>query len=78
MRRCPGSNPEVLRATKRRQQSRYYSKTAYAPRHHNTWETYELNLVIAHKMPDSQLSVLIGRSVGAIQTKRFTMKKMNE
>ena len=78
MRRCPGSDPEVLRATKKRQQSRYYSKTAYAPKHHITWEADEIELVIAHNLSDSQLSTLIGRSVGAIQTKRSEMRRMKD
>lgn len=78
MRKCPGSDPDVLRATKRRQQSRYYSKTAYAPKHHNIWEAYEIQLVLDHKLPDSRLAAILGRSVGAIQTKRFEMKKMKD
>lgn len=54
---------------------RYYRKTAFSSRYYHSWEPLEHSLVMAHKMPDSLLSKLIGRSVESIQVRRSIHNK---
>lgn len=54
---------------------RYYGK--YRMNNFNKrvrWTIEHIEMVLAHTIPDSQLSKLIGRSVGAIQKIRGKMK----
>ncbi len=53
-------------------QKRYYSRTAIYPPHRFTKE--ECELVLTQKMPDHELSKLIGHSVKSIQVKRCKLK----
>jgi len=62
------------RKTVRKQKNRYYRKTTYAENHKKPWTRKEINMVMEHKITDTELSSLIGRSVGAIQKMRFTQK----
>ncbi|MCD7823761.1 MAG: hypothetical protein LUG86_07095 [Oscillospiraceae bacterium] len=69
--------PEVLEEHLRRQKKidrkRYYGKTANLyPRH--AWTKEEEKLVMEHSMPDSELSLKIGRSLKSIQEKRRRLK----
>ena len=59
-----------------RQRLRYYRQTAFAENHQQPWSDKEIEIVMAHEMPDRSISKLIGRSVGAIQHKRHTENKM--
>lgn len=55
------------------QRKRYYQKTQlYSKR---AWTEEEENQVIEHLITDSELSVRIQRSVGAIQDRRCLLKK---
>lgn len=65
---------EKFRRTCRKQQRRYYSKTAflYEKRY---WTADEDTMVLEHSVPDTTLSRVIHRSVGAIQTRRSKLLK---
>ena len=53
-----------------------YQKTAlYSPRH---WTQHEMDLVVAHNIPDSELSAKISRSVMSIQLMRCRLKKKED
>ncbi|MCD8107252.1 MAG: hypothetical protein LUE20_04725 [Oscillospiraceae bacterium] len=59
---------------KRECRKRYYAKTANIyPRH--AWTEEECRLVLEHSIPDSELSVKLGRSLKGIQEKRRRLKK---
>lgn len=66
---------EKWRKTKRKQQMRYYGRSAFAPRHHEMWTEEDKEKVWAHEVSDAKLSEMIGRSIGAIQMMRSKMKK---
>lgn len=58
---------------KRRYQRGYRKRTGtYEPRE---WTDHEINLVLAQKMTDRELSKLIKRSIAAIQIKRSRLRK---
>ena len=40
-----------------------------------SWTAEEELMVLEHKIPDSELSKIIGHSVGSIQTKRSVLKR---
>ncbi|MCD8006719.1 MAG: hypothetical protein LUF29_07100 [Oscillospiraceae bacterium] len=65
---------ERQKEQKRECRKRYYAKTASLyPRH--AWTEEETKLVLEHKMPDSELSEKIGRSLKSIQEKRRRLKR---
>lgn len=65
---------EKFNKTRKNQRKRYYQKTQmYKGR---PWSQDEERLVLEHKIPDSELSRKIKRSVGAIQTRRRVLKKL--
>ena len=59
-----------------RQRLKYYRQTSFAENHHKNWTEKEIEIVMAHEMPDRSISKLIGRSVAAIQHKRCNENKM--
>lgn len=63
------------RSSKNRQRKRYYKKTQNANNSGRRWSSEEIKIVLEHKMSDSEISKLIGRSVGAIQSRRFLEKR---
>lgn len=66
-------NREHFRIIKRKENKRYYAKTAlYKPR---SWTLEECNMVLEHSMPDTELSKKIKRSVRAIQVMRSRLKR---
>ncbi len=67
-------HPETRYAGKRR----YYSKTAFAPNGKKRLSLEEINLILAHEIPDMELSKILGRSVGAIQKARCIYRKRTE
>ncbi|MCD7824177.1 MAG: hypothetical protein LUG86_09240 [Oscillospiraceae bacterium] len=68
---------EKQKSQKRLDRKRYYAKTANLyPRH--PWTPEEVKLVMEHKIPDSELSEKIHRSVKSIQQKRLNVKKKSE
>ncbi len=69
------SNMERYKKTKREQMKRYYGRTAHKYER-KIWTKEEDALVLEHKITDSLLSALIERSVGAIQTRRCTLNRL--
>lgn len=63
------------RKTKRLQQRRYHQKTANAPNSRQPYTVDEIEMILRHDIPDSELSSRIGRSVRAIQAKRHNLRK---
>ena len=59
----------------RRMKRAYYGKTTNAQNSHQPWTVREIEIVMAHEMPDMEISKLIGRSVKAIQSARNKYKK---
>ena len=67
------ADKEKYAKTCRKQDLRYYAKTAlYAPRE---WTLEEDELVLAHQMTDTELSAKIKRSVMSIQVRRSKLRK---
>lgn len=62
------------RAAKRDEHKRYYVRTAfkYEPRE---WTIAEDKLVLAHVIPDSELSPIIRRSMKSISNRRWRLLK---
>lgn len=62
------------REAKRAEHRRYYAQTAflYLPR---PWTEKEDKLVLAHEIPDRQLSARIHRSMKAISNRRWRLMK---
>ena len=54
------------------QKKRYYEKTAIYPR--DTFTMWMDDLILAHTIPDSELSKIIKHSVAAIQGRRYKLK----
>jgi len=63
------------RETKRRQKTRYYKKTQGGKNSRARWTIEEINMVMEHKITDTELAGLIGRSVASIQVMRCKMKE---
>ena len=53
---------------------RYYQKTQEARNGRKTYMKTEVCIILDHKVPDTELSYMLGRSVGAIQKKRYRSK----
>jgi len=62
------------KVTSNRQKRRYYAKTQNAENRNQPWTIEEIDMVMEHKITDSELSAVIGRSVGAIQNMRSKQK----
>jgi hypothetical protein len=67
-------HPEVHQAYKRR----YYGKTSFALKHGESWTSEEDTFILGHwtdrDMTDHEISEMLGRSVGAIQVRRWRLK----
>ena len=63
-------HPDVRYAGKKR----YYQKTQNARNGRKPYMKTEVHLILDHKVPDTELSYMIGRSVQAIQMKRCNSK----
>ena len=65
------------REAKRREHRLYYAETAflYKPR---PWTEKEDRLVLAHEIPDRELSKKIRRSMKAISNRRWRLKRCDE
>lgn len=68
------ANIQKLEEARKGQKRRYYGKTAYLYVR-RPWSALELQMVMDHEIPDSELSVIIERSVMAIQVRRNALKK---
>lgn len=68
------ANPGLWAAQKKK----YYRKTAFALKHKEPWEPEEDAVILKHwpttAMTDTEMSVLLGRSVNAIQIRRCNLK----
>lgn len=65
------------RQTKKKQKRRYYGKSQNAENRNQPWTNAEIQIVLDHKLTDKELSVLLGRSVNAIQVIRCKQKALN-
>lgn len=61
---------DKFRRTTKKQRERYYKKSQNAPNSRMRWTDEEIDIVMAHKIPDREISKQLGRSVGAIQVCR--------
>lgn len=62
------------REAKRREHRRYYAQTAFLY-HSRPWTEKEDRLVLAHEIPDRELSAKIHRSMKAISNRRWRLRK---
>ena len=70
------SDIALWRETCRKQKQRYYEKTAtHEP---VPWTQEDLDLIVKHEKPDTELSRLTGQSVRAIQVKRSRLKNQSQ
>jgi hypothetical protein len=65
---------ELHRQTCNRQNRRYYHKTTFLY-DRRKWDEDEDRMILEHSITDSELSAIIQRSVGAIQRRRWYLKK---
>lgn len=66
---------EKYRKTRNAQKRRYYRKTIFSENSKKHYTSEELSMILEHKITDMELSKLLGRSVGSIQTKRRRLKQ---
>lgn len=59
---------------KRAEHKRYYAKTAFKYEH-RPWTVAEDKRVLAHDIPDSELSPIIKRSMKSISNRRWRLRK---
>lgn len=64
--------------TKRGQQKRYRERTGAFMYRRRMWTEKEIDLLLAQDMTDRELSKIIHRSIGAIQTKRAKLRVKGE
>lgn len=57
------------------QRKRYYDKTTNQRNSRKKWTQYEIETILEHEKPDSELSKHLGRSVRSIQVKRSRLNK---
>ncbi len=67
------SDMEKFKRTRNAQRQRYYRKTAIYG--YSQWTYEQDKMVLVHMIPDTELSVIIGHSVGAIQQRQCILKK---
>ena len=67
------SDMEKFKKTRNAQKKRYYSKTAIYGR--SQWTSEQDKMVLEPMITDTELSVIIGHSVSAIQKRRWRLKK---
>ena len=63
---------------KRNKYKSEYRLSHGAYEYRRVWTQEELDLIVAHSIPDTELAKQIKRSVGAIQTRRAKLRKENE
>lgn len=73
------SRPKTIkqREAKRRQHKRYYARSAFRYEA-RPWSSEEDELVLAHKVPDSELSANLHRSMKAICNRRWRLRRKKE
>lgn len=65
---------DKYRRTTNKQRERYYKQTQNAPNSKMRWTEEEIDIVMAHEIPDREISKQLGRSVLAIQVCRSKHK----
>ena len=68
-------NLDKWRKACNRTRKRNYNKTSFAKNHNQRWTLQEIEIVMKHEITDFEISQKIGRSVQAIQVKRWEMNK---
>lgn len=68
---------EKYKKTKREQEKRYYGKTQDVLNSRKYWTPREIKMIMAKNMSDRELSQILGRSMKAIQVKRYKIKCSN-
>jgi len=74
-RRKDYKNLDKYRETRKKQKQRYRDRTGsslYIPK---KWEEWEDELVVKHEVSDNELSLMLERSVQAIQVRRWRLVK---
>lgn len=61
--------------TKRRLKKEYYDKTKNAENNKKPYTQEEIDMIMEHSLTDRELSEKLGRSMRAIQRKRYEEKK---
>ena len=66
---------ESAKKQRRKYNKQYYAKTKGARNSHTSWTTGELIIVKNHVKPDHEIAAVLGRSVAAVQTSKYNIKK---
>lgn len=69
---------EKWRAGCHKERLKYYRQTAFAPKSDLPWTDEEIEIVLAHKSRDRDISKMLGRSVASIQIKRCRINKKRD
>ena len=69
---------ERARKTRNRQRKKNYNKTSFYSEGRRKYSAKEDEMIIEHSMTDFELAHLIGRSVQAIQMRRYRLKKVSK
>jgi len=64
---------DKYRKTRNRQRKRYYSKTQNAINSGKPWTEEDDAVVLKHEVSDTEISQLLHRSVGSIQSRRYIL-----
>lgn len=56
------------------EKKRYYNQFTYAPNSREPFTDEEIEMILAHNMPDRELSKKLGRTIRAIQVTRSKLK----
>lgn len=57
------------------QRSRYYRKSQGGENSRQPYTLEEIDMILAHEIPDTEIAKKLGRSVQAIQGKRWKLQK---
>lgn len=68
-------NVDLFRKCRERHKAKYRERTGSGKFEKREWTQHEINMVLAHDIPDRELSEKISRSVSAIQIMRSKLRK---
>lgn len=74
LRRKDYKDEEKFKKTRYAQRKRFYAKTANSVNCKKHYTNDEIQMIINHSMTDSELSVVLGRSVNSIRKVRYRYK----
>ena len=66
---------ESAKIRRRKYNKKYYARTQGARNSNTPWTTDELIIVKEHVKLDHEIAAILGRSVAAVQTARYNIKK---